>query len=337
MRFADLEPQLSRGALDPLWVITGEEPLLMLEAADMLRRKAREEGATEREILNASATWDWSKLPESCMAMSLFGDKKIVELRLASPRPGTKGTKMLSEIGSLPLDGVTLIITIPYDWSLKKAAWYKALTAAARVVECEPVTARELPRWFADRLAKKGLKAEPAALQILSARCEGNLLAAAQEILKLSYLYPQGNVITEELVADSVRDVARFDVENLLEAMFAGDAPKALRIVENLNAAGESIPSFMWMITEEIRMTLRMRAALDAGADRSSALRQAGVWGTRGARITRAAGRLNTRKLASALLLCADIDAISKGLVVPNRDSDPWVEIASLAAFLAAR
>ena len=155
MRFVDLEPFLARNPLPPLWVITGEEPLLMLEAADLLRAKAREEGATEREVLNASATWDWSKLPESCMAMSLFGDKKIVELRLASPRPGPKGTQALSDLAGMPLDGVTLVVTIPYDWSLKKAAWYKTLTAAAQLVECAPVTARELPAWFAARLAKR--------------------------------------------------------------------------------------------------------------------------------------------------------------------------------------
>jgi DNA polymerase-3 subunit delta len=301
-----------------------------------LRAKAREEGATEREVLNASAIWDWSKLSESCTAMSLFGDKKIVELRLASPRPGVKGTQALTDIASMPLDGVTLVVTIPYDWSLKKAAWYKALTANAEVVECNSVSARELPSWFAARLAKKNLKAEPAALKILSDRCEGNLLAAAQEVLKLAYLFPEGSVITQEAVTDSVRDVARFDVENLLEAMFAGDAAKSLRIVENLNAAGESIPSFMWMITEELRMTLKFRAAIDNGSDRNSALRQAGIWGDRSSRITRAAGRLNTRKLSSALLLCADIDKISKGLTVPNRDTDPWIEIAALAAFVAS-
>ena len=180
MRFSDLESYLAQTPLAPLWVITGEEPLLMLEAADLLRAKARKEGATEREVLNASAIWDWSKLPESCTAMSLFGDKKIVELRLASPRPGVKGTQALTDIASMPLDGVTLVVTIPYDWSLKKAAWYKALTANAEVVECNSVSARELPSWFAARLAKKNLKAEPAALKILSDRCEGNLLAAAQ-------------------------------------------------------------------------------------------------------------------------------------------------------------
>ena len=90
MRFSDLESYLAQTPLAPLWVLTGEEPLLMLEAADLLRAKAREEGATEREVLNASAIWDWSKLPESCTAMSLFGDKKIVELRLASPAPALR-------------------------------------------------------------------------------------------------------------------------------------------------------------------------------------------------------------------------------------------------------
>lgn len=90
MRFSDLESYLAQTPLAPLWVITGEEPLLMLEAADLLRAKAREEGATEREVLNASAIWDWSKLPESCTAMSLFGDKKLWSCVWQAPAPALK-------------------------------------------------------------------------------------------------------------------------------------------------------------------------------------------------------------------------------------------------------
>ena len=142
----------------------------MLEAVDMIRQKARAEGCTEREVLNASGTWDWSKLIDACQAMSLFGDKKIVELRLSSPRPGVKGADMLGRVPQMPLEGVVLIISVAWDWQLKSAAWFKKLTAAAQVVECAPVSARELPGWFKARLAKWGLSADPEALHILSER-----------------------------------------------------------------------------------------------------------------------------------------------------------------------
>ena len=335
MRFQDLAATL-QGTLSPLWLVTGEEPLLMLEAVDMIRQKARAEGCTEREVLNASGTWDWSKLIDACQAMSLFGDKKIVELRLSSPRPGVKGADMLGRVPQMPLEGVVLIITVAWDWQLKSAAWFKKLTAAAQVVECAPVSARELPGWFKARLAKWGLSADPEALHILSERCEGNLLAANQEVLKLYYRFGKGKMVQAADVSESVLDVSRFDVDNLLEAIVAGDGAKAVRVLENLRAKAESIPAFLWAIAEELRAAARVRALMDAGVSKSSALAQLRIYPeARRRRAGLAASRMSSRKLASALMLAADIDKISKGLVVADRDADPWIELASLASFLA--
>lgn len=335
MRFQDLERSITAEP-QPLWVITGDEPLLMLEAADLLRQKAREAGYTEREVLNASAVWNWSELFEHCQAMSLFGDKKIVELRLASPKPGVKGAQALTDIAQMPLDGVLLIITIPYDYSLKKLAWWKALTAAAETVECSALTARELPTFFKERLAKNKQSAEPQAIRILCERCEGNLLAASQEVLKLAYRHPEGAVITAADVEETVSDVSRFDADNLLEAIAAADAAKAVRVVENLRAKDEPIPSLMWLLTDEIRTMLKVRGYMDQGMSKDAAIQKAMIWpAAKKFRVSKALSRHSSKKLASAMMLAADIDRISKGLFVADRDSDPWLEILSLVAFLA--
>lgn len=335
IRFQELERHI-RPEPQPLWVITGQEPLLMLEAADSLRQKARAAGYTERTVLNASAVWNWSELFESCQAMSLFGDKKIVELRLASPKPGTKGAQALTDIAQMPLDGVMLIITIPYDYSIKKLAWWKALTSTAEVVECPTLTSRELPAFFKERLAKNKQTAEPEAIRILCERCEGNLLAASQEILKLAYRHPEGAVITAADVEQTVSDVSRFDTDNLLEAIAASDAAKAVRIVENLRAKAEPIPSLMWLLTDEIRTMLRIRGFMDQGMSKDAAIQKANVWPqAKKYRIGKALTRHSTKKLAAAMILAADIDRISKGLFVADRDSDPWLEILSLVGFLA--
>ncbi|MDO4936617.1 MAG: DNA polymerase III subunit delta [Sutterellaceae bacterium] len=335
IRFQDLERHI-RAEPQPLWVITGEEPLLMLEAADLLRQKARAAGYTERTVLNASAVWNWSELFESCQAMSLFGDKKIVELRLASAKPGTKGAQALTDVAQMPLDGVMLIITIPYDYSVKKLAWWKALTGAAEVVECQALTARELPSFFKERLAKNKQTAEPDAIRILCERCEGNLLAASQEILKLAYRHPEGAVITAADVEQTVSDVSRFDTDNLLEAIAAADAAKAVRIVENLRAKAEPIPSLMWLLTDEIRTMLKVRGLMDKGMRKDDAIQKTNIWpAAKKFRMSKALTRHSTKKLANAMLLAADIDRISKGLFVADRDSDPWLEILSLVAFLA--
>lgn len=340
MRYRDLSGSLAKG-LAPLWLITGTEPLLMIEAADAVRAQARALHYEEREILNASASWDWSQLIDSCQSMSLFSQKKIVELRLASFRPGVKGAEALQTLSEMTRRGdlvdTVVIVTMPMDWSIKKLAWYKALTGAAEVVECDPVTASELPQWFTERLRRQGQSAEPAALRLLCERCEGNLLAAKQELLKLSYQYPKDAAITAEMIENAVSDVSRFDSENLLEATMGGDAAKAARIVESLKAEGETIPGFLWMLADEIRMAAKARALFERGNPMMDAVRSCGAYGLKTARVKACATRMNSKRLAAALMLCADIDRLAKGLTVKTKNSDPWCEVTSLVTFVAGR
>lgn len=321
--------------ISPLWFITGEEPLLMIEAADAVRRHAKELGYADRTVLNASAVWDWSQLESACLEIGLFSPKKIIELRLSSFRPGTKGAKALSDLADLPLENVVVIVSMPYDWSVKKLAWFKKLSAASEYIECPPVSSRELPRWFSERFQAQGQKADPEAIQLLAARCEGNLLAAKQELLKLSYRYERGVTVTAQMVRDSVNDVSRFDNEALVETVMSGQAAKAVKILDSLKAEGESIPNVVWMLADEIRCAARAAALVQRGLSVDSALRQLAVYGTgKKQRVKTLVNRCSEKKLQAALMLIGDIDKIGKGLIVANRDADPWTELAGLAAFL---
>ena len=335
MRFKELAGHLAKGVA-PLWLVTGEEPLLMIEACDAIRAAARRDGATERQILDARANWDWSQLFDACRAMSLFAEKRIVEVRLASFRVGTKGSEALTALANEPLENIVVIISMPSDWSVKKLAWYKKLTAAAEVVECAPVSASELPLWLRERLARYELSADADAIELLATRCEGNLLAASQEVLKLAYQYEKGTRITSEMIRSGVLDVARFDTEKLLDAAFTGDAAKALRVIENLQSEGEAIPSILWQITDEVRLALLVRTFLDANRTPRDALWEAGVRGLdKSARIRACAQRNSRARLEAALMLCADIERLGKGLTVKEKNSNPWLELESLATFVA--
>lgn len=335
MRVTDLGKFLKKGSIAPLWFITGEEPLLMIEAADAIREHAKNLGFNEREVLNASATWDWSQLESACREIGLFSPQKVIELRLASFRPGVKGAKALSDLAEMPLENVVVIVSMPYDWSVKKLAWFKALSSAAQFVECALVGVKELPGWFANRFKLQGQEAEPEACELLSARCEGNLLAARQELLKLAYQYPKGTRITADMVREAVGDVSRFDATTLIDAVMKGDATRALKILDSLKAEGETIPNVMWMLADEIRAAARVASLVAQGQSMQSALRIAAVFGPdKTSRVRALALRASEKKLQSALCLIGDIDRIGKGLVVASRDADPWLEIASLASFL---
>ena len=68
------------GPLAPVYAIHGDDPLLVIEAADAIRSAARDKGFTEREVLTVSHPFDWKQLGYATQGGSLFGDSKIVEL-----------------------------------------------------------------------------------------------------------------------------------------------------------------------------------------------------------------------------------------------------------------
>ncbi|MEF9996922.1 MAG: DNA polymerase III subunit delta [Burkholderiaceae bacterium] len=325
------------GRMAPLWTVTGDEPLLAIEAADAIRATARALGYTEREVIHLDARADWSQLIEAASGLSLFAERKLLELRLPSGKPGKSGGEALERLAQSCSGEVVAILSLPrLDKSGRESRWFTALGTAGVVVEIWPVDRAHLPAWIADRLKQQGQRAAPEALEFVADRVEGNLLAAHQEIAKLGLLFPARELTLEE-VRDAVLNVSRFELTALPAALLAGDAERVARTLDGLQAEGTAIPLILWALLEDIRALLKVKAALDAGRPLPQAIRDARVWGPREDGIRRAVNRVSRESLESALAHAADIDRISKGLRAPGRDSDPWIELKALATALAGR
>lgn len=317
-----------RKTLEPFWLVTGADELLKLESIDAIRRRARELGYEDREVLDLSARSDWSQLPDAAAAMGMFASQKIIEVRLASSRPGTTGTDILTKYVAHPYDGVVTIFSVPeVDWQVQKSAWWTTVSRASTVVDCSPVERPALPGWLAKRMARHKQSASKDALEAFADLVEGNLLAASQEVEKLALLYPEGELTLEEIEA-GVSNCSRFDAASLNKSVSLGEPDRAARIVDGLEAQAEALPMVLVFFTGHVRNIAKLRAAYDAGQSRAQ-----GVFAT--PELQRAARRLTMKKLEAALLILAEIDRLAKGLPVPDRDSDPWVELKSVALFLA--
>lgn len=341
LKAAQLAGALARAARDgrlaPLWIVTGDEPLIAIEAADAIRAAARAQGYSEREVLHLDARGDWSRLTEAASGLSLFAERKILELRLPSGKPGKPGGEALEHFARHTNEDTLAILSLPrLDKAGRESRWFTALAAAGTVVEVWPIERKQLPAWIAERLKRQGQSAGPEALEFIADRVEGNLLAAHQEIAKLALLYPTRELSSAE-VQDAVLDVARFELGALPAALLAGDAPRVARTLDGLAAEGSAIPLILWALLEEIRALLRIKSAVAAGRPLAQALREARVWGPREDALRRAVGQVSEEQLAAALTHAADIDRLSKGLRAPRRDSDPWVELKALATALCAR
>ena len=329
-----LEPHLAKG-LAPLYVITSDEHLLALEAADKIRRAARAAGHTERDVLTVERTFKWGELLAANQALSLFGDKKLIELRIPSGKPGKDGGAALQAYAKdLSPDNLTLITLPKLDWQTAKAAWVASLQQAAIYIEIPNVERAHLPNWIGQRLAAQGQSADRTALDFIADRVEGNLLAAHQEIQKLGLLHEPGKLSFEQ-VQDAVLNVARYDVFKLSEAMLAGDPARLVRMLEGLKGEGEALPLVLWAVSEEIRTLLKLKSGMAQGRPLGALLKEYRIWGPRERMMDPALRRISLATLEAALQEAAQVDKMVKGLRARAFAGDAWDAMLQLALKVA--
>jgi len=249
--------------LAALYLLHGDEPLLVIEAGDAIRAAARRQGFEEREVIIVGAGFKWDELFMAAGNMSLFGGSKLVDLRIPSGKPGREGSEALQRYISTLGPGIVTLITLPQlDWQAKKAAWVTALSNAGVAIECNAPPPR-LPQWIAERMARQQQSAPRPALEFIAAHVEGNLLAAHQEIQKLGLLYPPGEVSLAQIEA-AVMNVARYDVSDLRDALKARDTVRAARTLEGIKGEDAAPPLVLWALATEARSAAARPALLHA-------------------------------------------------------------------------
>jgi len=332
LKLDDLDAHLAKG-VKPLYVVHGDEPLLALEAGDAIRAAARKAGAAEREVLVVEPGFKWDAFLGANANASLFGDRKFVDLRIPTGKPGVEGGKALEAYAAQPNpDNVTLITLPRLDRATQSSAWFSALADAGVTIAVYPVEREALPGWIAARLARQKQKASRETLTFLAESCEGNLLAARQEIEKLALLLPEGELVHQD-VENAVADVARYDVFELSEAWLAGDAARALRVLHALEREGEAVTLAVWQFSEDVHALATVVTQVRAGTPASAAVRSARVWGKRQSALERAVTRVPPAVIQDLLNACARLDALAKGIGRGN----PWDELASAALVLSGK
>jgi DNA polymerase-3 subunit delta len=321
----DLPRHFSSG-LKPLYVVYGDALLLAIEAGDSIRAAARAAGYSERDTFVVEQHFKWAELKNSTQSLSLFADKKIIDIRIPSGKPGVEGGQALQDyVANLSPDILTLITLPKLDGTAQKSKWFAALQQHAVVISTNDVPRNALPAWLAGRLKRQDQSTDKATLEFLADRCEGNLLAAFQEIQKLALLFPAGELSFEQ-VKDSVTDVARYDIFKLAEAMLTGNAARFARILDGLRGEGTATVLVLWAMTEEIRKLGKVLQAVQHGANVSNAMRDARVWGASTSLIENAARRFKLPAVKNAMRHAALLDKTIKGL----RQGDVWDDLMQL-------
>tara|TARA_B110000093_G_C12924313_1_gene390590 strand:+ start:283 stop:1293 length:1011 start_codon:yes stop_codon:yes gene_type:complete len=315
----------------PVYLVSGDEPLLLQECCDQIRQKARAENCNEREIIEGGVSnFNWQDILHSASNMSLFADRKLIELRLPSGKPGAEGSKALCEYLDIASgDDVLLIVSGKIDKQSTNSKWYKALDKAGVTVQVWPVDAKNLPRWLQQRVRNAGMSIDDDALRLLCERMEGNLLAAVQEVEKLKLLAADSK-ITMQTVTEAVSDNARYNLFDMADNALKGNASVSLRMLYGLRAEGTEPPVVLWALVREIRTLYEAQLDCDSGQSAQQALSSRRVWQNRMPLMQAALTRHNTHSLSLLLEQAARADGSIKGFA----DGKPWDNLSRLVITL---
>ena len=326
-----LPARLAGEPLRPAYLIAGAETLLVLEAADAVRAAARAQGCSEREVFEVDARgFDWNVFAAQVNAPSLFSARRLLELHLPTGKPGKEGAEAIEKFCADPPPDATLLV-LAGAWSRQHGGkWSEAVSRIGHFVEVREVRAHELPHWLERRLRSRGLRADAGAVQLLTERVQGNLLAAAQEVDKLVLLddgRPLDAARMEQLIAES----ARYDVFGLVDAALNGQPAQVARMLAGLQAEGEAVPALMGMVTMELLRAAALAQTKAHGGNLAAEFRAQRVWDSKQAAYTRALSRHDAAQWERFVAEAGRVDRISKGRL----GGDAWRQLERLLLAVA--
>lgn len=313
--------------LAPVYVVAGDEPLLIQEALDAIRAAARQRGFHEREVLDVEKSFDWSRVAQACDSLSLFASLRIVELRMPGGAPGVEGSKVLLKLAERPPQDVLFIVVCgALETKQRNSPWFAALESAGASVYAWPIDSAKFEPWLDERLRAAGLKPDAEALQLLAERTEGNTLAAAQDIAKLALLFPNAAIGVEQ-VREAVADSARFDAFDINERMLAGDAAGVVRSLGHLREEGVEVLELLGALTYGLRQWANVQAAFAGSGDVQRACEAAYVPRPRQAPYQQALRRTRLPQIYGWMRKTAVIDQLAKST---GGKEQAWEELLTL-------
>jgi DNA polymerase-3 subunit delta len=328
----NLKSHLERKGLERAYLVFGDEPLQAVESTDMVRAFARGAGISERLLFDVEAGFDWQRLVAETNEMSLFAEQRLIEVRLSGRKPDKVGSALIADLLSRDdAQDVFLFSAEKLDRNVQKSKWFKAIDGAGVTLQVRQINASQLDKWIGHRAQGLGINLTAAASELIAIRAEGNLLAAAQELDKLSLLVDESEVDAATVLKLTV-DSARFDVFGLVDVSLAGDSAKAIRMLRGLREEGTEPVVIGWALNRELRALVHMAGDIAAGNSVQSVINQHNVWSSRSAIVSRTLKQTSLQRLTAMFRDTMRIDKIVKGATAGN----PWDELEMLCLRLSS-
>jgi DNA polymerase-3 subunit delta len=326
LKFNQLELHLANKALSPIYILSGDEPLQLLESKQMIIAKARSCGFDDINILQADKEFKWEDFISAAYNVSLFATKSIIDLQIKNFTPQAK--KILQQYK--PQSAVQNIVILSCNKLTSadyKAAWFKSLEPQAVHIDIWPIESNQLPSWIKQRFAADDFNISDELAYLIADKVEGNLVAAAQEIDKLKIL-SEHKTITTELVEQAITNCAKFDAYKLADKTIEGDIKVALKILFSLKATDGEPPIILWALARELRILNHFARLKAQNINENQIFQQIAkicsmpvfFINKKASTLNMAMQRHSEASIRDMIILVASIDQAIKGVI----KEDPW-------------
>jgi len=330
--------QADNMAIKPIYLLYGEEPLFLRDSFDGLRNKLIAQGYMAGESYEVDANFDWQGLQMDTQAGSLFAETRMILVNMPKGSPGREGGKFFQQwcefVKNQPPEIVLVVMCERLDSRQSKAKWVAAIESAGLVVQAKPVPSNALPGWCQNQAQKQGLSLEPEAASLLADRVEGNLLAADQELTKLSLSLPAGSVVTAQHIQAHVVDQAHYQLFALATSMLNGKTAHSVQMLTRLQQEGIEPPVVLWLLSKELRQLIEL-AQLTQQVSLNQAFKQCRIWQSRQGEYSQAMQRHGLLKWQTLLKQALQIDMMIKGIQPTLSDREVWFGLSDLVAKIA--
>lgn len=325
-------------AIQPIYLLYGEEPLFLRDSYDGLRKILQSQGYLTGDVYDVDANFDWRSLQMETQAGSLFSDRRMILVNMPKGSPGREGGLFIQQwcqfVQTLPPETVIVVLCERLDSRQLKSKWVVAIESAGLVVQAKPVPINALPNWCLQKAQSLDLSLEPEAARLLAERVEGNLLAADQELLKLSLLLPAGSCITAQTILENVVDQAHYQLFALSSAVLNGQVDYSLQMLMRLRQEGIEAPIILWLLSKELRQLIAL-AQLSQQSSLGQAFKQCGIWQSKQSEYSSALNRQGVIAWQSLLKSALKVDLMIKGIQPIMTSDEIWLGLSELVSKMA--
>lgn len=314
----------------PVWLIFGDEPWQKNDSLATLKNTFSQQGFDEIIRFAADDKFDWSTILNEYQSMSLFSNLRIIEVEILSGKVNEAAGKMLLTLSELFNNDVVLIIHGPkLDGAQQKKKWFKTLENVGCFLPLYDIEGKQLYQWINRQINKLQLNIHPEVTPMMVELFEGNLLALDQELQKLSILFGQ-NLITTQDAEKIIINQAKFNPFQVIDSLLIGDLKKCVSILDQLQHEGAPVAQLIWFLHKEVLQLIEMQEKIKQGESLPNLYKTYRIWDKKKPLYQHALNNITYSNLSHALARLAQVDLLSK----TSSDFNPYVLLSDICITL---